>query len=138
MAPLSLHHFPRSWPGLVSMSEQASQTRTEPGRVPDPSSFMVLHVHRNHKAYSGRANGGGRRGREEGREIIYLSLHCHHQNDSCIKMGSDGIHFNVSLVVRDKVSHTSASTKHNLFEEKGQPKRNRAETVLLTSLTRHR
>ena len=24
-----------------------------------------------------------------GREIIYLSLHCHHQNDSCIKMGRD-------------------------------------------------
>ena len=24
------------------------------------------------------------------REIIYLSLHRHHQNDSCIKMGSDG------------------------------------------------
>ena len=23
------------------------------------------------------------------REIIYLSLHCHHQNDSCNKMGSD-------------------------------------------------
>ena len=23
------------------------------------------------------------------RKIIYLSLHCHHQNDSCIKMGSD-------------------------------------------------
>ena len=22
-----------------------------------------------------------------GREIIYLSLHCHHQNDLCIKMG---------------------------------------------------
>ena len=21
--------------------------------------------------------------------ITYLSLHCHHQNDSCIKMGSD-------------------------------------------------
>ena len=29
------------------------------------------------------------------REIIYLSLHCHHQNDSCIKMGSDENHFNV-------------------------------------------
>ena len=27
---------------------------------------------------------------------IYLSLHCHHQNDSCIKMGSDESHFNVS------------------------------------------
>ena len=23
------------------------------------------------------------------REITSLSLHCHHQNDSCIKMGSD-------------------------------------------------
>ena len=34
--------------------------------------------------------GGGWRG-----EIIYLSLHCHHQSDSCIKMGSDESHFNV-------------------------------------------
>ena len=31
------------------------------------------------------------------RETIYLSLHCHYQNDSCIKMGSDESHFNVSL-----------------------------------------
>ena len=30
------------------------------------------------------------------REIIYLSLHCHHQNDSSVKMGSDERHFNVS------------------------------------------
>ena len=30
-------------------------------------------------------------------EIIYLSLHCHHQNDFCIfKVGSDESHFNVS------------------------------------------
>ena len=29
--------------------------------------------------------GGGAR-----REIIYLSLHCHHQNDFCIKVGSNG------------------------------------------------
>ena len=29
-----------------------------------------------------------------GGEIIYLSPHCHHQNDSCIKMGSDESHFN--------------------------------------------
>ena len=44
-------------------------------------------------------------GREEGREgrmevgeegdYIYLSLHCHHQNDPCIKMGSDESSFNV-------------------------------------------
>ena len=30
------------------------------------------------------------------REIIYLSLHCHHQFDLRIKMGSDESHFNVS------------------------------------------
>ena len=26
----------------------------------------------------------------------YLSLHCHHHHDSCIKVGSDKSHFNVS------------------------------------------
>ena len=31
-----------------------------------------------------------------GGDIIYLSLHCHHQNDLCIKVGSDESHFNVS------------------------------------------
>ena len=66
------------------------------------------------------------------REIIYLSLHCRHQNDSCIKMGSDDSHFNVSSVVRDKV--TRLSTNQNLFEEKGEPRRNRV-SLLLTSLT---
>ena len=35
---------------------------------------------------------------------MYLSLHCHHQNGSYIKMGSDESHFNVLLIVRDKVS----------------------------------
>ena len=39
----------------------------------------------------------GEGGMEVGeREIIYLSLHCHHQNDSCIKVGSNESHFNVS------------------------------------------
>ena len=47
------------------------------------------------------------------REIIYLSLHCHHQNDSCIKMGSDESHFHVSLIVGDKVSNKTVSTDHN-------------------------
>ena len=32
-----------------------------------------------------------------GEGIMYLSLHCHHQNDFCIKMGSDESHFNVSV-----------------------------------------
>ena len=35
-------------------------------------------------------------------EIIYPSLHCHHQNDSCIKVGNDKSHFNVSLIVKTK------------------------------------
>ena len=48
------------------------------------------------------------------REIIYLSLHCRHQNDSGIKMGSDESHFNASLIVRDKVTRQTLSTNHNL------------------------
>ena len=54
------------------------------------------------------------------------SLHCHHQNDSCIKMGSDESHFNVS-VGTDGQSHRTVSTNHNLFEEKGEQKRYRTE-----------
>ena len=35
------------------------------------------------------------------REIIYLTLHCHHQNDFCVKVGTDESHFKV-LYVRTK------------------------------------
>ena len=35
------------------------------------------------------------------REIIYISLLCYHQDDSCVKVGSDESHFNLSLIVRD-------------------------------------
>ena len=51
------------------------------------------------------------------REIIYLSLHCHHQNDSCIKMGSDESHFNVSVGSYGQ-SHRTVSTNHNLLKRK--------------------
>ena len=44
------------------------------------------------------------------REIIYLSLHCHDQNDSCIKMGRDESHYKVSLIVRDKVTRQCPQT----------------------------
>ena len=71
------------------------------------------------------------------REIIYLSLHCHHQNDSCSKMGSDENHFNVS-VESDGQSHRTVSTNHNLSEEKGEPKRYRTEVLPLTNLTPYR
>ena len=68
-----------------------------------------------------------------GREVIYLSIHFHHQNDFCVKMGSDESHFNVS-VGSDAQSHKTVSTNYNLYEEKGEPKRNPAEVPLLTSL----
>ena len=68
---------------------------------------------------------------------IYRSLHCHHQNDSCIKMGSGESHFNVS-VGSDGQSHGTVSTNHNLSEEKGEPKRHRTEVLPLTSLTPYR
>ena len=56
--------------------------------------------------------GGGREGGDRSR--LYLTLHSHHQNDSCIKMGSDeGPHFNVSLPVRDK--DTRLLSKDNYF-----------------------
>ena len=70
------------------------------------------------------------------REITYLSLHCHHQNHFCIKVGSDESHFNVSSTVRDKV--TRQCPQITTFEEKGEPKRIRTEVPLLTSLTPYR
>ena len=60
---------------------------------------------------------------------MYPSLHCHHQNDTCIKMGSDESHFNVSLIVRDKVARQCPQT--TIFEEDGEPKRIRTEVLCL-------
>ena len=56
-------------------------------------------------------------------ETVYLSLHCHHQDDFCIVMGSDESHFNVSSIVRDKA--TRQCPQITTFEENGQgePKR---------------
>ena len=63
------------------------------------------------------------------REIIYLSQHCHYQNAFCIKVGSDENHFNVSLIIRDKVTRQCPQT--TTFEEKREPKRIRSEVPLL-------
>ena len=65
------------------------------------------------------------------REIIYLSLHCHHQNDFCVMVGSDDSHFNVSLTVRDKVTRQCPQT--TISEEKGEPKQIRTEVSLQMS-----
>ena len=81
------------------------------------------------RGYGGWGGGGGR-------EIINLSLHCHYQNDFCVKVGSDESHFNVSLIMRDKVTRQCPQTTTS--EEKGEPKRIRTEVLLLTSLTPYR
>ena len=85
--------------------------------------------------------GGGMEGGDGGgggeRQIIYLSLNCHHKNDSCIKAGSDESHFNVWLVVRDKVTRRCPQTA-TFLNGKGEPKRYRTKVLLLTSLTPYR
>ena len=53
----------------------------------------------------------------EERRGLYLTLHCHHHNDSCILMGSDESRFNVSLSGRGKV------------KEKGREGRTEAEST---------
>ena len=57
------------------------------------------------------------------------------QNDSCIKMGSNDSRFNVSLTVMDKATRQCPQTT---LLKRGEPKRNRAEALLLTSLTPNR
>ena len=49
---------------------------------------------------------------------------------------SDESHFNVSLIVRNKVTRQRPQT--TTFEEKGEPKRIQTEVPLLTSLTSYR
>ena len=57
-----------------------------------------------------RVYGGGGRGRE------YTYHYTVTTRMTCIKMGSDESHFNVSLIVRDKV--TKPSTNHNFWRER--------------------
>ena len=46
------------------------------------------------------------------REYIPIDIHCHHPNDSCIRMGSEECQFNVSVGSEGK-SHKTVSTDHN-------------------------
>ena len=62
----------------------------------------------------GGVEGGG--GGGGGGDYTSVTLHCHHQNESCIKMGSYGSHFIVSLIVR--ASHKTVSTDHNFGRER--------------------
>ena len=70
---------------------------------------------------------------EVGGEGDYIPISpLQHQNDSCIKMGSDESHFNVSVGSGGQ-RYKTVSTNHNLFEEKGEPRRYRTEVLPLTS-----
>ena len=71
-------------------------------------------------------------------EHVYLSLLCYHQNGSCIKVGSDEIHFHIQFINCDGQSHKTVSTNHKPFEEKGEPKRYRTKVLPLTNLTPYR
>ena len=65
---------------------------------------------------------------EEEEDYINLSLHCHHQNDSFIKTGSDESHVNVSFIVRDKVTRQCPQTTILLLLKR-EPKRYRTEVL---------
>ena len=74
--------------------------------------------------------GGGGRGR------LYTYRYTVTTRMTCITMGSDESRFNVSLIVRDKVTRQCPQTTS--FEEKGEPKQIRTEVPPLTSLTPYR
>ena len=61
----------------------------------------------------GKGYGGGGRGK------VYTYHYTVTTRMTCIKMGSDESHFNVSLLVRDKVTRQCPQT--TTFEEKGEP-----------------
>ena len=72
----------------------------------------------------GRGYGYGGRGR------VYTYRYTVTTRMTCIKIGSDESHFNISLIVRDKVTRPRPQT--TTFEEKEEPKRIRTEVPLLT------
>ena len=79
----------------------------------------------------GRGYGGGVRGR------LYTYRYTVTTRMTCINwMGSDESHFNVSLIVRDKVTRQCPQT--TTFEETGEPKRYRTEVLPFTSLPPYR
>ena len=78
----------------------------------------------------GKGYGGGGRGR------VYTYRYTVTTRMTCIKMGSDESHFNVPLIVRDKVTRQCPQT--TTFEDKGEPKQIRTEVLPITSLTPYR
>ena len=59
--------------------------------------------------------GGGR---------LYLTLKYLHQNDSCIKIGRNESHFNVSLIARDEVTRQCPQTTKFRRERRAETESN--------------
>ena len=51
---------------------------------------------------------------------MYLSLHCRHQNDSCVKLGSDERHFGISLIGTDRATRQCPQTTTFLEREESR------------------
>ena len=64
-----------------------------------------------------------------GRRRVYTYRYTVTTRMTCIKMGSDESHFNISLIVRDKTTRPCPQT--TTFEEKGEPKRYQTEVLRL-------
>ena len=96
-------------------------------------SFLLVSLHLFNAELSPKRYWRGPRSQEVGHEGgLCLTLHCHRQNDSRIKMGSGEGHFNVLSIARDQGHATdSVSAQTTTFEVRGEPKRNRTEVLLL-------
>ena len=84
----------------------------------------------------GGGGGGGYGGRGRGRLYTYRYTVTTRMS-SALRWAAMTAIFNVS-VGSDGHSHKTVSTDHNLFEEKGEPKRYQTEVLPLTSLTPYR
>ena len=73
---------------------------------------------------------------EEGDYYTYRYTVTTRMTPTLIKMGSDESHFNVSLIVRDKVTRQCPQT--TILEVKGESNQIRTEVLLLTSLPPYR
>ena len=76
---------------------------------------MVPNIHRKPQSSSGTGRRGG--GGDRKRIFIHLSLHWHHQNDTCIKMGQRWQPFKCFINCEGQ-NHKTVSVDHNFWRER--------------------
>ena len=96
---------------------------------------MVLNVRRNHQAYQGR---GGGRGDGGGGRVRLSTYRYTVTTRMTSALRWEAMRAILMFHDYEGQNHKTVSTDHNLFEEKGEPKRIRTEVPLLTSLTPYR